>query len=475
MYDDLLRLELPEAAGSWGLADDISLVDGGKTTSPTPRGIWPREQAVEKPAQLSLGTGTPLKAPLRVLPALTVSAPAEVPVNPFEFSSASTDKSGTGPKADGDLRAILASLVEKSTELSRMLRDARYLNKEMKELAQNVVRMQKSALHSFDAKFQRKERVERRYQETQCSPQHDAPKRKLDKPTRSSPKRRNNMSGHPTSQSHEQPARKTESAAPTEGEWEKVKSRAHARKPRPRPDVIIIEPKAEMTYAEILNLVTRNQSEKMKKVGESVSRVKRTAKGALLLELKDASKETAQLLREDIGTVLGGKVEARALTQQTRLEMLDLDEMATTEDVRKAFSEQMGITLDADAIKSLRPGFGGTQRAIICLPATLATKALSVGKVKVAWSVCRIRERNLPLKCFRCLEIGHVALNRKNSVDRSGWCFRCGSAEHKVSNCHNEAKCFLCVGKGKPHSHVAGSHRCPMAPKEKASQYAGHG
>jgi len=43
--------------------------------------------------------------------------------------------------------------------------------------------------------------------------------------------------------------------------------------------------KKKLSYAKILNLVTRNQSDKLKDVGESVSRVKRTAKGALLMEL----------------------------------------------------------------------------------------------------------------------------------------------------------------------------------------------
>ncbi|KAM8701982.1 hypothetical protein ACLKA7_001742 [Drosophila subpalustris] len=60
------------------------------------------------------------------------------------------------------------------------------------------------------------------------------------------------------------------------------------RKPRSRPDAIIIEPKEKLTYSEILNLVNRSQDDKLKSVGESVHR--------------------------------------------TRLEVLDLDEMVTLED-----------------------------------------------------------------------------------------------------------------------------------------------
>jgi len=76
------------------------------------------------------------------------------------------------------------------------------------------------------------------------------------------------------------------------------------------------------------------------------------------LELNRAT-ETTQQIRDNIGSVVEGKVEARALTQQTRLEIVDLDEMVTA-NVQNALSEQIGISLDATAIKSLRPAFGGT-------------------------------------------------------------------------------------------------------------------
>jgi len=178
--------------------------------------------------------------------------------------------------------------------------------------------------------------------------------------------------------------------------------------------------------------------------------------------------ENTQQLRDNIGSALEGKVEARTLTQHTRMEVLDLDEMATAEDLQKVFKDQLGVSLESCDIKSLRPAFGGTQRAIISLPASLATKVLKVGKVKIAWSVCRIRERNLPARCYKCLEFGHIAANCGSVVDRSGWCFRCGTGGHKIRECHKEAKCFFCAGNGQPHNHIAGSLRCPMASKAPA-------
>ncbi|KAM8702126.1 hypothetical protein ACLKA7_017691 [Drosophila subpalustris] len=82
------------------------------------------------------------------------------------------------------------------------------------------------------------------------------------------------------------------------------------RKPRSRPDAINIEPKEKMTYSEILNLVNRIQDDKLKSVGESVHRVKCTAKGALLLELNETNPKSTQQLRDNIGSVLERKVHA---------------------------------------------------------------------------------------------------------------------------------------------------------------------
>ncbi|KAL7724161.1 hypothetical protein ACLKA6_010108 [Drosophila palustris] len=215
----------------------------------------------------------PVNVEKAVLPS---SAPAVIPVNPFDYSGATADKSALGVDTS-DLRFILTTLVEKSSELSKMLRDARYLNKDMKELAQKVVRLQKSALHSFDANYRRHDSAVQQSQETQWSPQQNGSKRQ--------------SLAVPSQQSG---TRRTENDVPPTAEWTKVKGRQAVRKLRPRPDAIIIEPTEKMTYSEILSLVTRNQDDKLKSVGESVRMVKCTAKGALLLQLNDANLESTQ-------------------------------------------------------------------------------------------------------------------------------------------------------------------------------------
>ncbi|KAH8306037.1 hypothetical protein KR044_007365, partial [Drosophila immigrans] len=156
-------------------------------------------------------------------------------------------------------------------------------------------------------------------------------------------------------------------------------------------------------------MVTHNQDEKLKSVGESVREVKCTAKGALLLQLNADKRDSMQQLRDDISTVLEEKVETRTLKQHTRLEILDLDEMVTKWDLVKAFNDQMQVELTATDIKSLHPAFGFTQWALISLPVKKATKVLNAAKIRIAWSICRIREINLPARCYKWLEFGHIS------------------------------------------------------------------
>jgi len=87
-------------------------------------------------------------------------------------------------------------------------------------------------------------------------------------------------------QNQQAEVRRIKADAPTDNVWTKVTRKSITRQPKPRSDAIIIEPNEKMSYAEILNLVTRNQSDKLKDVGESVRRVKRTAKYWSLIALR---------------------------------------------------------------------------------------------------------------------------------------------------------------------------------------------
>lgn len=151
--------------------------------------------------------------------------------------------------------------------------------------------------------------------------------------------------------------------------------------------------------------------------------------------------------------------------QQVDLEIRDLEETATKEEVtdalRKAASDSAKIT--ADVVRTLRRAYGETQIASIRLPVEIARKITGEeGKIRIGWVRCRIREVRKPVKYYKCWHFGRFSLKCTRDVDRSRHCIKCGGEGHKAAECTKDARCVLCTEKEKEDScdHVAGSIRC---------------
>lgn len=256
-----------------------------------------------------------------------------------------------------------------------------------------------------------------------------------------------------------------------EGEWRKVtrkkapgntkKSRRKLDKPRPDAIVIQTEDKSGDTYANILRRVKTDPT--LKAIADSVISVRRTQKGDLLLQLKESG-EKATEITNNIGVILGDTVTVRTLSQRVSIEIKDIDEVTDKEEICEALNgllDSEGVT-PSDVV-SLRKAYSGTQAATVNLPAITAKSLLDVGKVKIGWSVCRLRERTTLTKCFKCLEFGHISKQCKNKEDRSKRCRNCGEEGHIAKDCKKPASCMFCK-KDSPQQadHVAGSSRCPV-------------
>lgn len=187
-------------------------------------------------------------------------------------------------------------------------------------------------------------------------------------------------------------------------------------------------------------------------------------KGDLLIELKRSTNSQATKFKEKIKSILVEQAEVKILTHETLIEVKDLDEVTTKEDVFNALAENLANTsvMKALTIKSLRKAYSGTQTATVSLPAEAAKQLIEIGKVRIGWVVCRIREKLNPTKCYKCMEFGHIAKTCKSSSDWSKHCLRCGKSGHIAKLCNEEPKCLLCQGKeGIDNNHLTGSRRCP--------------
>lgn len=249
-----------------------------------------------------------------------------------------------------------------------------------------------------------------------------------------------------------------------DAEWQQVeRKKKRKKKPQPKrvkPDAIVIATENKATYADILRKVKADP--KLSELGKNVTRIRRTNNGGLLLQLRGSNSHTEDFSGA-IGELLGESASVRTLKERKTLVIKDIDEITEKEDVSEALQKLPCLAGSCKPeVVMLRRAYGGTQTATISLSADAATALLKEGKIRIGWVVCRIRERSIPMRCYRCLQFGHMARQCKSEVDRSATCRRCGQDGHIARNCAKEPLCMFCrEDNPKSAGHIAGSGKCP--------------
>lgn len=257
-----------------------------------------------------------------------------------------------------------------------------------------------------------------------------------------------------------------EAQIPNKDGWKTVKKKERKpKKPKkkairlPKPEAILVEKRGETTFAEILKKLKCDPN--LKELGESVFKIRRTQKGDMLFELNKNNATESSKYKEQMAIALGDHANVKALKKEKVIVIKYLDEITTKEEIAEALSLQLAnFECNETMVKWLSKGYGGTQNAGISLPADQAYKLLAVEKIKIGWSICRIKEIIQPKRCFKCMEFNHNS-NDCKGVDRSKKCRKCGEEGHYVKVCTNTLKCMLCAGIA-DHNHIYGSTRCPV-------------
>ncbi|XP_046666641.1 uncharacterized protein LOC124358384 [Homalodisca vitripennis] len=112
-----------------------------------------------------------------------------------------------------------------------------------------------------------------------------------------------------------------------------------ARRIRARPDVVVMKAKDPSTYADILRRL-RTEPMLYGEVGKNVNKIRRSAAGDLLLQLGRGSKDATKI-GEKLNEVFGELATASARTHVTLVEVRDLDEVATKEEICRALKAQL--------------------------------------------------------------------------------------------------------------------------------------
>ncbi|KAM8701884.1 hypothetical protein ACLKA7_000689 [Drosophila subpalustris] len=172
-----------------------------------------------------------------------------------------------------------------------------------------------------------------------------------------------------------------------------------------------------------------------------------------------------------VSKALGSRAVVKKLTETSQVEIRDLVELVTREEVVDAVKLALNdTTVSCESVRSLRALRDGQQVAIVMLPAAQARVLADLRKIRIGWVVCRIRPVLQPKRCFKCLGYGHIAVNCTSTEDLKGTCFKCGELGHLAKTCNKPPKCSLCIRNGeKQTDYAVGSFKCP-AYREAASK-----
>lgn len=238
------------------------------------------------------------------------------------------------------------------------------------------------------------------------------------------------------------------------------------RQPRARPLAIAVAMN-DKDFPELLKTVKRNVDPTV--TGDSITKMRRTQKGELLIEVRGGT-DSAEKIRDELARSLGTEAKVRKLESTSPVEICDLDEVTTKEEVLGALTSSLGF--EGARVVSIRKAYGGSQTAVVVLPSGMAGKLCTAGRLRVGLISARVRPTELQLRCFRCFAFGHT-MRECTGTDRGTCCWRCGGEGHLSRDCRatrDEAEAFRAIlsGPTKSNSMVVGN-----AP-EAATSIQGH-
>lgn len=225
---------------------------------------------------------------------------------------------------------------------------------------------------------------------------------------------------------------------------------------------ILIKPMGEETYSGILREIRNKANPDATET--VVKKIRETKKGEVLVEL-GAKTKNKTAFGNCLKEILGEKAIVKNLQHMISLEIKDLDELTTIEEVQEAIRKKFTDLITELEIGITSKNNRSLKMAIIRVNAQAAEEMLKANTIKIGWTHCRIRQRTEILRCFKCFGYGHKQSSCPNP-DRKGQglCIQCGEKGHKKKDCKNQPKCCLCVELETPSSinHVPGTGSCKV-------------
>lgn len=205
----------------------------------------------------------------------------------------------------------------------------------------------------------------------------------------------------------------------------------------------------------------------LSEVGIDHVRVRSTATGARIMEVPGAtSGDKADRLAEKLRGVVGELAVITRPVKTADFRVTGLGESATPEMVQRAVADRGQCVLEQVKVGAIKMANNGMGTAVVRCPVSAAKLVAAGGRLKVSWFSAGVQILEpLPMRCFKCMGIGHTRALCPSSVDRQGLCHRCGQEGHATEACKAAApRCAVCAAGRRPAVHIMGSRACAPPP-----------
>ncbi|XP_047985766.1 uncharacterized protein LOC125225995 [Leguminivora glycinivorella] len=262
-------------------------------------------------------------------------------------------------------------------------------------------------------------------------------------------------------------------------EKEEESSSSDQGKGAPAAVVLTLQPEAiesGVNYAQVLSRA--KETVNLEQFGITALRFKRAAAGGRVLEIPGAaSGEKADLLAEALTEKLGSDVvRVSRPVKCAELRVTELDDSVSPGEVVASVAKVGGCSEGQIKAGEVRQDASGLGTIWLRCPVVVAKKVVEAdrGRLQVGWVRAAVKLLDQrPIRCFKCLETGHVRANCTNDADLSDACYRCGKPGHKAAACSEEPRCAKCAKEGKKADHMLGSKACLTSAPKKAKSRAG--
>ncbi|XP_047019109.1 uncharacterized protein LOC124646111 [Helicoverpa zea] len=240
--------------------------------------------------------------------------------------------------------------------------------------------------------------------------------------------------------------------------------------PRTEAVVVTLTPEAAErgeTYESVLRRARTNVDPAELGAGRITCR--KTQTGARIFEFSGAQRGTkADLFATKLREAVADTAKVVRAVKCVALEVTDLDDSVTQEEVVAAVAAAGGCAVASVKGRAIRPGRRGMGTMRLECPVVAAKAVLAKGRLPVGFSSGGVRVlEDAPMRCFKCLGIGHTRPLCPSTAERGELCFRCGKEGHRLASCEAATMhCAVCAANGRPSDHVMAGKECRPPPKK---------